>query len=78
MSNTEDNVTGAIVKKAAGFKDYNDVITLILAESHVNLSDKSDALNYLADKQYIAFRRYKDIEKILVRAQELRNKLKKK
>lgn len=75
---SQDNVTGAIVKKAAGFKDYNDVITLILAESHVNLSDKSDALNYLADKQYIAFRRYKDIEKILVRAQELRNKLKKK
>lgn len=75
---SQDNVTGAIVKKAADFKDYNDVITLILAESRVNLSDKTEALNYLADKQYIAFRRYKDLEKILVRAQELRNKLKKK
>lgn len=72
----QDSVAGAIVKKSSHLEDYNDVITLILAESKVNLLDKSAALELLVKKQYIAFRSFKPIDKILVKAQELRNKLK--
>lgn len=72
----QDRVTGAIVKKSCHLEDYNEVITLILAESNVNLLNKSAALELLVREQYIAFRSFKQIDTILVKAQELRNKLK--
>ena len=73
----QDKVVGAIIKRTSHYDDYSSVITQILAESNIDLN-KTEALEFLVDKKYIAFRTLKNIEKILVKAQELRNKMNKK
>lgn len=73
----QDRVVGAIVRKSAHYAEYYDVITHILADSDINLQNKSAALEFLVQKQYIAFRTLHRIDEILVRAQERRNKYKK-
>ena len=73
----QDKVVGAIIKRTSHYDDYSSVITQILAESNIDLN-KTEALEFLVDKKYIAFRTFKNIEKILVKAQELRNKMNKK
>lgn len=66
-------VVGAMVKKKCTFKDFDDLVTDILATSDVVLQKKA-ALNYLADNGYIARRSYINIESLLINARARRNK----
>lgn len=64
---------GAIVKKSAGFENFDDCIVAILADSDITLK-KQQALQYLCDEGYIARRIYTNIEELLIRATALRNR----
>lgn len=70
----KNNVSGAIVKRSSPIKDFKSVLINALASSKVELS-KSCALEYFADQGYIVQRRYADIEELLIKARELRNKI---
>lgn len=64
---------GAIVKQASSFKDFNDLLVDILANSNIVL-DKDSALEYLRQQGYIARRRYSDIGRIITEAKVVRSK----
>lgn len=64
---------GAIVKKSSHFKDLDDVLTDVLSRCKY-ISKKSEALNYLFQRGYLAKRSYSNIEVILTRAEEIRGK----
>lgn len=64
---------GAIVKQASSFKDFNDLLVDILANSNIVL-DEDSALEYLRQKGYIARRRYSDIGRIVTEAKVVRSK----
>ena len=64
---------GAIVKQASSFKDFNDLLVDILANSNIVL-DENSALEYLRQQGYIARRRYSDIGRIVTEAKVVRSK----
>lgn len=64
---------GAIVKQSSTFKDFNDLLVDILANSNAVL-DEEPALEYLRQQGYIARRRYSDIGRILTEAKVVRSK----
>ena len=64
---------GAIVKQASSFKDFNDLLVDILANSNIVLEEDS-ALEYLRQQGYIARRRYSDIGRIVTEAKVVRSK----
>lgn len=64
---------GAIVKQASSFKDFNDLLVDILANSNIVL-DEDPALEYLRQQGYIARRRYSDIGRIVTEAKVVRSK----
>ncbi len=64
---------GAIVKQSSSFKDFNDLLIDVLANSNTVL-DEEPALEYLRQQGYIARRRYSDIGKILTEAKVVRSK----
>ena len=64
---------GAIVKQASSFKDFNNLLVDILANSNIVL-DEDSALEYLRQQGYIARRRYSDIGRIVTEAKVVRSK----
>lgn len=68
-----NNVAGVVVKKGSGFDDFVDVCADVLANSGVDLT-KDKALDYLANQNMLTRRSYKDIEKAIVKAKQIRNK----
>ena len=64
---------GAIVKQASSFKNFNDLLVDILANSNIMLNEDS-ALEYLRQQGYIARRRYSDIGRIVTEAKVVRSK----
>ena len=64
---------GAIVKQASSFKDFNDLLVDILANSNIVLNEDS-ALEYLRQQGYIARRRFSDIGRIVTEAKVVRSK----
>lgn len=64
---------GAIVKQASSFKEFNDLLVDILANSNIVL-DEDSALEYLRQQGYIARRRYSDIGRIVTEAKVVRSK----
>lgn len=64
---------GAIVKQVSSFKDFNDLLVDILANSNIVL-DEDSALEYLRQQGYIARRRYSDIGRIVTEAKVVRSK----
>lgn len=65
-------VVGAIVRKQARYKDFDELVTDILSESDIAL-EKISALDYLVKEGYLARRSYANIEKVLIRAKAQRN-----
>lgn len=65
--------SGAIVKQASSFRDFNDLLIDVLANSNITL-DEDSALEYLRQQGYIARRRYSDIGRILTEAKVVRSK----
>lgn len=70
---SSDKCVGAIAKKSAGFGDFNECVTKILADSNATLK-KQEALQHLCDEGYIARRSLGKIEELLIRATALRNR----
>lgn len=68
----ENVCVGAIVKRSSSIKSFEDLLIDVIARS--NASDKSSALNYLCDKGYLAHRSCSEIERIIIKANELRNR----
>lgn len=64
---------GAIVKQASSFKNFNDLLVDILANSNIVLEEDS-ALEYLRQQGYIARRRYSDRGRIVTEAKVVRSK----
>lgn len=64
---------GAIVKQASSFRNFNDLLVEILANSNIVLNEDS-ALEYLRQQGYIARRRYSDIGRIVTEAKVVRSK----
>ncbi len=64
---------GAIVKQVSSFKNFNDLLVDILANSNIGL-DEDSALEYLRQQGYIARRRYSDIGRIVTEAKVVRSK----
>lgn len=64
---------GIIVKKSFKYNDYNDILTIALANSPVKLNDKKAVGNYLFDKGYIGWRNLgKNEKKIIENAEKLK------
>lgn len=69
-------VCGAIVKRGTPYdEDFFAVVCHAVATSGVEL-DKENVLNFLAEKSYIRQTSYKEIDNLLIKSKELRNKLK--
>ena len=64
---------GAIVKQASSFKNFDELLVDILANSNIVLEEDS-ALEYLCQQGYIARRRYSDIGRIVTEAKVIRSK----
>ena len=71
----KNNISGTVVKCNSQFKSFDDVVIYALATSEIRLT-KNDALDFLADEGYIVQRRFATIDNLLIKANELRNKLK--
>lgn len=69
----EKKCAGAIVKQTARYKDFNELLIDILANSNIML-DEYSALEYLYQQGYIARRRYQNIGRILTEAKVVRPK----
>lgn len=64
---------GVIVKRSIGIDDFDELLTVVLAESGIELN-KATALQYLADRGYLARRRYSNIESLIIKASARRNR----
>lgn len=64
---------GAIVKKNAGYDNFDDLLVDVLTRSNIPL-EKRSALELLVQDGYIARRSYQKIEELLIRATAKRNK----
>lgn len=63
--------TGAIVRKTAGYKDFDDLVVHILRDNNIS-SDKNKALEYLCNHGFIARKRYSRIDGLLEKVAVLR------
>lgn len=68
-------VSGVIVRCNSQFKSFDDIVIYALATSKIRLT-KNDALDFLANEGYIVQRRFATIDNLLIKANELRNKIK--
>lgn len=68
-----NNCAGAVVKKAAGISDFNDLIIDILSNSTIELN-KEKVLHFLCDKGYIASQKHAEIESLIIKAKAIRNR----
>ena len=68
-----DCAVGAIVKKDAGYKSFDDLLVDVIADSGIPLN-KKDALEFLVNSGYIARRAYTNIEELMIRANSQRNR----
>ena len=68
-----DVCAGAIVKRASSFKNFNDLLIDILANSNIVLNEDT-ALEYLRQQGYIARKRYSEIGRILTEAKVVRSR----
>ena len=68
----ESSCVGAIVKRSSNIETWDDLLINILADSGISLK-KEEALEYLYEEGYLAQKRYAGIEKVLVKANEMRN-----
>ena len=66
-----NNAPGAIVKRDGAYTEFVDVCAAVLADSYIELK-KDAALNYLADRNMITQRRYKNIELAIQKAGQIR------
>ncbi len=66
-----NNAPGAIVKRDGAYTEFVDVCAAVLADSHIDLK-KDAALKYLADRNLITQRRYKNIELAIQKAGQIR------
>lgn len=76
LMHTEFNINcviGAMVKSSSGIRDYDELVTRVIAVSGVPLK-KDDALSFLYERGYIGRRSYKGIESLLIKAREMRNR----
>lgn len=64
---------GAIVKKNADYKNFDDLIVEVIADSGIPLK-KANALDYLVKSGYMARRSYAGMEELLIRANAQRNR----
>lgn len=71
----KNNVSGTVVRCNSQFKSFDDVVIYALATSEIRLT-KNEALDFLANEGYIVQRRFATIDNLLIKANELRNKLK--
>ncbi|MDI9540907.1 MAG: hypothetical protein QM204_05490, partial [Bacillota bacterium] len=69
----ESSCVGGIVKKISGIETMNDLIVDVLANNKVVLR-KDSVVQYLYDEGYLARRSYSGIEKLIIKAKEMRNK----
>lgn len=69
----ENSCVGAIVKKSAAINSLDELISIVLANSNINLNESS-SLEYLYNEGYIAMRKFKGITSALIKAKEIRNK----
>ena len=60
-------------KKISGIETMNDLIVDVLANNKVVLR-KDSVVQYLYDEGYLARRSYSGIEKLIIKAKEMRNK----
>lgn len=68
---TLHNVAGVIVKRDSEI-DFDEVLARALARKEIGIN-KSQALNYFVREGFLTRRRYKHIDKVLTRAQQIRN-----
>ena len=68
-----NNCVGAIVKRVSGIVDYESILIDVIANSNIELK-KEKALDLLCERGYIARRSYSNIEKLLIKAKEKRNR----
>jgi hypothetical protein len=59
---------GAVVRKSFQYNDYDDIIAHALAESLVDLKDKTEVGNYLFENGYIGWRNLGKKEKFILKA----------
>lgn len=63
---------GAIVKKTAGYEDFDDLLVDVMADSRIALHQE-EALTFLRKRGYIARRHHTNIEALMIRARAKRN-----
>ena len=68
-----NNVAGAVVKKGSGYDDFENICADVLANSCIDLT-KNKALDFLAEQNMLTRRSYRDIEKAIAKAKQIRNK----
>lgn len=64
---------GAIVKNSSNIKDFNELLAKVLAGTNVSLN-KEAVLDYLFENGYTAQRRYDDIDTIISKVKQIKNK----
>ncbi|MBR3622337.1 MAG: DUF4357 domain-containing protein [Selenomonadaceae bacterium] len=69
----QNEVTGAMVKRNAPFRDYDDLLADALSKDK-NWATEEDALEFLVNEGYLARNRYSKIGEICRKAKEIRKK----
>ncbi len=73
---SKNNTCGAVIKKIkCQYWTFNDVVADALAESDTMLQEEY-ALNFLAKEGYIVKRRYSEIEEVIAKARNIRERIK--
>ncbi len=68
----EKSCIGAIVKKSSNINCLDDLLIDVLSSSDISL-EKEKALDFLFEEEYLGQRSYKNIDSILIKANEKRN-----
>lgn len=76
FSRSVTKCTGIIVDKRKGAMSFDDILIEVLAarDKAIYIANSTDALNYLFKNEYIAQRRYKNIDFVLSAAKKKTNK----
>lgn len=64
---------GSIVKKSAHIPDFESMVALSVIENNIRLN-QDDIINHMCEKKYINRHRYKDTQKIIKKAMQLKSK----
>lgn len=73
VSYKKSSCAGGIVKKGSGIETFDDLIIDVLANSGEPL-EKDASLSYLYEEGYLARRNYANIDRLLIKAKERRNR----